>query len=84
MLGLGKDDGNEAQRTVSGERTRMGRRRRARFGVGKRILGLNEKEIARTRGSDERKVAIAKLIWERTAVSQGWIASQLGCVREQM
>jgi len=46
--------------------------------TGKRVLGLSEKEIAATPGSDERKVAIAKLIWERTTVSQGWIASHLG------
>lgn len=46
--------------------------------TGKRVLRLGENEIKTRPGSDERKVAIAKLIWERTTVSQGWIAEQLG------
>ena len=46
--------------------------------TGKRVLGLGQEEIAKKPGSDERKVAIARLIWERTAVSQGWIAFELG------
>jgi len=82
MLGLGKKMiGKPKSRNYrsAGERHAHGEAQaRKILEVGKRILGLNEKEIARTRGSDERKVAIAKLIWERTAVSQGWIASQLG------
>ena len=28
-------------------------------------------------GSDARKVALAKLAWEKTTVSQGWIAKRL-------
>lgn len=38
---------------------------------------LGAKELARLKGSDPRKVALARHIWERTAVSQGWLAKQL-------
>jgi hypothetical protein len=46
--------------------------------VGKGVLGLTEAKIAGSPGSDDRKEAIARLIWERTSVSQGWIANELG------
>ena len=40
--------------------------------------GLGREEIQRLPGSDARKVALAKLLWARTTVSQGWIAERLG------
>ncbi len=39
--------------------------------------GLNEKELAATSGSDPRKVALARLLWRGTTVSQVWLAGRL-------
>ncbi len=39
--------------------------------------GLNEKELAATSGSDPRKVALARLLWRGTTVSQVWLAERL-------
>ncbi len=39
--------------------------------------GLNEKELAATPGSDPRKIALARLLWRRTTVSQVWLAERL-------
>jgi len=39
--------------------------------------GLEEKELKRIKGSDSRKVAIAREIVEKTSVSMGWIAERL-------
>ena len=36
------------------------------------------KELRRLPGSDARKVALARLLWEQTTVGQDWIAVQLG------
>ena len=40
--------------------------------------GLAREEMRRLPGSDGRKVALARLVWERTTMSQDWIASELG------
>ena len=39
--------------------------------------GLNEQELAATSGSDPRKVALARLLWRGTTVSQVWLAERL-------
>lgn len=39
--------------------------------------GLTAKDLAGLKGSDPRKVVIARLIWKNTTVSQVWIASRL-------
>jgi hypothetical protein len=39
--------------------------------------GLDEEVLKRTKGTDARKVALARLLWEGTTVSQGWIAREL-------
>ena len=39
--------------------------------------GAETREFASLKGSDMRKVAIARLIRKRTAVSLGWIAEHL-------
>lgn len=39
--------------------------------------GLNEKELAAISGSDPRKVALARLLWRGTTVSQVWLAERL-------
>lgn len=41
-------------------------------------MGLSAEEVRGLRGSDSGKVALAKLLWERTTVGQGWIAEKLG------
>ena len=46
--------------------------------IGCRVFGLDKELIAKLPGSDFRKVAIAKMIWSKTTVSQRWIAEQLG------
>ncbi len=39
--------------------------------------GLKEKELRATSGSDPRKIALARLLWRRTTVSQVWLAERL-------
>jgi len=39
---------------------------------------LGAEEMGRLPGSDGRKVAIAQVIWQSTAVSQSWLAEKLG------
>ena len=39
--------------------------------------GLTQDEVGRLPGSDARKVAIARLIWEGTTMSQGWVSERL-------
>ena len=46
-------------------------------GEGLRIAGVDAPELEALVGSDARKVALAKLAWEKTTVSQGWIARRL-------
>jgi hypothetical protein len=41
------------------------------------MVGLKERDLADLKGSDERKVVSARLVWEKTTVSQGWIARRL-------
>ena len=47
------------------------------LGEGSEAAGLDERELVRSKGSDRRKVALARLLWERTTVSQGWLADRL-------
>lgn len=39
--------------------------------------GLNEKDLAAMKGSDIRKVALARLVWKKTTANQEWIARKL-------
>lgn len=39
--------------------------------------GLEGRELAQSKGSDPRKVALARYIWKHTTVSQGWLAERL-------
>ncbi len=41
-------------------------------------IGLRLEQVQRLPGSDPRKVALAKLLWAGTTVSQSWIAERLG------
>lgn len=47
-------------------------------GEGLKIAGVDALELDSLVGSDARKVALAKLAWENTTVSQYWIAKRLG------
>jgi len=44
---------------------------------GLQAAGLTRGELAALPGSDGRKAAVAKVIWEQTTVSQSWIAEKL-------
>jgi hypothetical protein len=44
---------------------------------GLRVAGLKEKQLAVLKGSDPRKVALARVIRQKTTVSLGWIARRL-------
>ena len=39
--------------------------------------GLAEADLAALKGSDPRKLALARLLWKRTTVSQEWLAQRL-------
>ena len=45
--------------------------------AGLKAAGMSKESLAETKGSDPRKVALAKLLWEKTAVTQTWIAERL-------
>jgi len=42
------------------------------------VAGLSEEELKALPGSEARKAAIARLVWERTTMDMKWIAAQLG------
>ena len=44
---------------------------------GTQVAGLKEEDWADLSGADVRKVALAQLVWQRTTVSQSWIAERL-------
>ena len=52
-------------------------RAEALLASGLAAAGLTQDEVARLPGSDTRKVAIARLIWEGTTMSQGWVSERL-------
>ena len=45
---------------------------------GVQATGVDLEEFRALRGSDPRKVALARLLWEHTTVRQEWIAERLG------
>jgi putative transposase len=44
---------------------------------GLRIAGLKKQDLTELKGNHPSKVALAALLWEKTTVSQGWIANRL-------
>lgn len=44
---------------------------------GLKLAGMTKAELAKTKGADARKALIAKVLWDNTTVSQGWIAERL-------
>ena len=72
-------NGGEAQRARLPERHSYDRAQAEEWiQKGIAAMGLAREEVKRLPGSDARKVALARLLWERTTVRQGWIADQLG------
>ena len=49
----------------------------ARLAEGLKAAGVVAKDLAGLKGSDPRKLALAKLLWKQTTVSQEWIAEKL-------
>lgn len=47
------------------------------LGEGLAAAGLSKKDLAKLKGSDPRKVALAKWLWENHTVSQSWLAERL-------
>ncbi len=47
------------------------------LGEGLKSAGLRKDQLATLKGSDPRKVALARCLWENTSVSQGWLADRL-------
>jgi putative transposase len=47
------------------------------FKEGLAAAGLAPKDLAALKGSDIRKVALARLIWKKTTAGQEWIARKL-------
>ena len=52
-------------------------RAEALLAEGLRAAGLDAEALADLSGSDARKVALARAIWETTTVGQGWLAQRL-------
>lgn len=44
---------------------------------GLKPVGMSQAEVKQTKGADVRKAIVAKLLWDKTTVSQGWIAERL-------
>jgi putative transposase len=44
---------------------------------GLQLLGLDQRALQSLKGSDARKVALARLLWDHTTVSQSWISQRL-------
>jgi hypothetical protein len=63
---------------ASGESRAHGEKEALRLlGEGLAEAGLAVEDLQRLPGSDERKVAIAREIWEKTTMSMNWIAEKL-------
>ena len=81
MLKLAGSDLKRTRRRIRGasaERRAHGEREARRLlAEGLAIAGLTPEEVRRLPGSEPRKVAIARLIWEQTTMSMGWIAEHL-------
>lgn len=81
MLKLGsKAIGKGKSRAYSGSRERRAHdalRAEEWIREGLKSGGLEEAELEELKGNDARKVALGKLVWEKTTVSQGWIAQRL-------
>ena len=44
---------------------------------GMAIAGLSDEDLKKLPGSDPRKVAVARVVWERTTVGMPWLAEHL-------
>jgi hypothetical protein len=63
---------------ASGEQRAHGEQEAKRLvAEGLTVAGLKEEELRRLPGSEVRKVAIARVVWEQTTVGLTWIAERL-------
>jgi hypothetical protein len=81
MLALAKKELREpkgrAYRSGGVRRTHDRRQAERWIEGGLAAAGLRAEELAGLPGSDPRKVALARLLWQRTTESQQWIAERL-------
>lgn len=68
---------SRAYRGVAIRRAHGLERAEQRLREGLAAAGLDEKELAAIPGSDPRKIALARLLWRGTTVSQVWLAERL-------
>ena len=84
MLALGeavlKKKRNRSYRASLESRAHGEREARRLLDQGLAAAGLKAQDLANIRGSDTRKVAIARVIRQRTTVRMNWIAEHL-CMR---
>jgi len=81
MLDLGKKvmgrQGSRVYRSSAQRRAHGESQAQRMLEEGLKAAGLAKKELPSLRGSDPRKVALARLIWERTTIPQTWLATHL-------
>jgi len=81
MLGLGEavlKKGRHRGAKASPAKRAHGEKQARRLVVeGLAVAGLTAADLARLPGSEARKVAIARLVWEQTTVDMKWLAGQL-------
>ena len=68
---------SRAYRSAGASRSHDQRQAERWLREGLAAAGLSREELLDLKGSDPRKVALAKFLWENTTVSQGWLAEQL-------
>jgi hypothetical protein len=59
------------------QRTHNEKRAEQLLREGLEVAALSSDELDEVPGADPRKVALARLIWEQTTVSQEWLAERL-------
>jgi hypothetical protein len=55
----------------------LGAEARGLIAEGMAIAGFTDDDLEKLHGSDPRKVAVARVVWERTTVGMPWLAEHL-------
>jgi len=74
---LGKGSTNRTYRSGPVAKAHGLKRAEELVKAGLAAAGLAEEQLAHLPGSDQRKVRVAKAVWDQTTVSMGWIAERL-------